>query len=127
MVKAIWQRHPRYVILVGVAILTTLYLLVPYQPSFDGNLGFKAIISGADLENRVRQANIIYDRLLVNRKGLIEKFGPDPKDIALYVACFCDDQSLTGLCYAGFRPMLLPGPPTPSVSRRRCGFRGCAG
>jgi regulator of sigma D len=42
----------------------------------------------ADLESRVRQSNEIYDKTLEDRKGLIQKFGPTPSDIALYVAEF---------------------------------------
>lgn len=36
-----------------------------------------------DLPNRMDRANRIYDKMLKDRKGLIEKFGPHPKDIAV--------------------------------------------
>lgn len=76
------QRHPRYAILVAVAILTTIYLLMPYQTV---SVPSKIVTKGADLEGRIEQSKEIYDRLLQNRKGLIKKFGPNPADIALYV------------------------------------------
>ncbi|KAJ3494556.1 hypothetical protein NMY22_g20056 [Coprinellus aureogranulatus] len=75
------QRHPRYAILVAAAILTTIYLLIPYQPI---SVPSKIITAGADLEGRIEQSKQIYDRLLQNRKGLIKKFGPNPNDIALF-------------------------------------------
>jgi hypothetical protein len=36
------------------------------------------------LKIRVQRSHAIYDKLLVQREGLIKKFGPDPKDIALF-------------------------------------------
>ncbi|RXW16857.1 hypothetical protein EST38_g8995 [Candolleomyces aberdarensis] len=84
MAAGVWQRHPRYSVLVLVAILTTVYLLVPYQPA-EIPANFKSIVTGgADLEGRIKQSHEIYDRLLDARKGLIKKFGPNPSDIALF-------------------------------------------
>lgn len=84
MAPTVWQRHPRYSVMVMVAILTTVYLLMPYQPEPAAN--YKRIVtSGADLDGRMLQSHGIYDRLLEARKGLIKKFGPNPSDIALYV------------------------------------------
>ena len=82
-----WQRHPLYSVLVVVAILTTVYLLVPYDGAGPGPRG-RVPTRSADLESRVRQSTDIYDKALEDRKGLIQKFGPTPSDIALYVAEF---------------------------------------
>jgi len=38
----------------------------------------------ADLPNRVARADSIYQKLLLDRKDLIKKFGPTPNDVALF-------------------------------------------
>jgi hypothetical protein len=73
----VWQRHPRYTILVTVALITAFYLLVPHGPP-------AFIIKDNALATRVERSIEIYDKLLKNRQGLIKKFGPQPKDIALF-------------------------------------------
>ncbi|KAJ2934975.1 hypothetical protein H1R20_g2123, partial [Candolleomyces eurysporus] len=78
-----WQRHPLYSVLVVVAILTTVYLLMPYDGPGAVPLG-RLPTKSADLESRVRQSNEIYDKNLEYRAGLIQKFGPTPNDIALF-------------------------------------------
>ncbi|KAF8957203.1 hypothetical protein BDZ97DRAFT_1847750 [Flammula alnicola] len=62
----VWQRHPRYTVLVAVALITTFYLLVP------------------SLASRIERSKVIYDKLLKDRQGLIKKFGPTPKTIDLF-------------------------------------------
>ncbi|EAU87466.2 hypothetical protein CC1G_02225 [Coprinopsis cinerea okayama7 len=74
----VWSRHPAYTLLVAVALLTTLYLLVPH----DVEPGSWA--SERELERRLRRSAIIYDRALENRRALIEKFGPAQEEIALF-------------------------------------------
>ncbi|KAF5329604.1 hypothetical protein D9619_009389 [Psilocybe cf. subviscida] len=75
----VWSRHPRYSILVAVALLTTFYLLLPeslpaYRRTYD-----------ADLHGRVERSKAIYNKVLKDRKGLIKKFGEgDPKKIDLF-------------------------------------------
>ncbi|KAF5339969.1 hypothetical protein D9611_012433 [Ephemerocybe angulata] len=83
MAAAVWNRHPKYAILVVVAILTTVYLLVPYSGPVN-TARYDIVTRGADLVSRIQQSHDIYDRLLKNRKGLIKKFGPNPADIALF-------------------------------------------
>ncbi|KDR78037.1 hypothetical protein GALMADRAFT_245009 [Galerina marginata CBS 339.88] len=77
---AVWKRHPRYTMLVVAALVTTFYLLVPYgaPPAHHFTL------QDSSLASRVDRANVIYERLLKQREGLIKKFGPNPKDIALF-------------------------------------------
>lgn len=80
------SRNPRYAVLIVVAVLTTVYLLSGsnLQAAYpSGRYGRP--IKNADLDTRIQQSSEIYDRLLENRKGLIKKFGPEPKDIALSV------------------------------------------
>lgn len=80
----VWQRHPRYSLLVCVVLVTTLYLLVPIQHESLAPPLFT--LTDNDLSNRVERAHKIYDKVLDARKGLIKKFGPATKDIALYVS-----------------------------------------
>lgn len=87
----VWLRHPRYSLLIFVTFITTFYLLfLPHgheQPiqSFH--------VQDNSLETRVQLSHSIYDKILAQREGLLKKFGPNPKDIALYVAVFnfCQD------------------------------------
>ena len=72
-------RHPRYSIFILVSLIATLYLLFvrheqqayPFHLKDDG------------LGARVHRSHTIYDKFLVQRKVLLEKWGPEPKDIAL--------------------------------------------
>ena len=75
----IWTRHPRYAVLVTVALVTALYMLLPMSPSSPGMYTLK----DSTLPSRVQRSIMIYDKLLKARQGLIKKFGPSPKDIAL--------------------------------------------
>ena len=74
----VWLRHPRYSLLVFVTLITTFYLLfVPREQQHVFTL------QDNSLDTRVQRSHTIYDKLLVQRQGLIKKFGPTPKDIAL--------------------------------------------
>jgi hypothetical protein len=80
----VWLRHPRYSLLIFVSLITTFYLLFlphehdqPIQPFH---------VQDNSLETRVQLSHSIYDKLLAQREGLLKKFGPNPKDIALCVA-----------------------------------------
>jgi hypothetical protein len=112
--------------MVMVAILTTVYLLMPYQPEPAAN--YKRIVtSGADLDGRMLQSHGIYDRLLEARKGLIKKFGPNPSDIALYVVYLYPRRSgfteISFFFITGSRPTRLPGRLILSVRRLEARFR----
>ena len=80
----VWLRHPRYSLIILVTLITTCYLLfVPHEqptPSF--------LVQDDSLETRVQRSHTIYDKLLIQREGLLKKWGPNPKDIALYVVLF---------------------------------------
>ena len=80
----IWLRHPRYSLFILVTLITTCYLLfVPHeQPT---QLFY---LQDNSLESRVQRSHAIYDKTLIQREGLIKKWGPNPKDIALYVVPF---------------------------------------
>ena len=80
--STVWIRHPRYSLLILVTLITTFYLLfVPHNESI--HLPFS--IQDGSLKSRVERSHAIYDKFLVQRKGLLKKWGPAPKDIHLYV------------------------------------------
>ncbi|KAK1219265.1 hypothetical protein PQX77_018032 [Marasmius sp. AFHP31] len=78
----IWSRHPKYFIFVFVVLASTFYLLSPINSLPDTatfGLRFKN-----DLAGRLERANVIYDKMLQDRKGLIRKFGPSPSDVMMF-------------------------------------------
>ncbi|KXN83207.1 hypothetical protein AN958_01721 [Leucoagaricus sp. SymC.cos] len=79
---AVWARHPRYSLLILAVLATTLYLLVPIQ--HDATVQPLFTMTDNDLPNRMERAHRIYNKVLEDRKGLIQKFGPTPKDIAAF-------------------------------------------
>lgn len=70
---SLWQRHPRYAMLLVAVLITTFYLLVPTGPRDNS------------LQSRLKHSKAIYSKVLKDRRGLIKKFGPQPKDIELLV------------------------------------------
>ncbi|KAJ7701825.1 methyltransferase domain-containing protein [Mycena rosella] len=81
---SVWQRNPRYSVFIFVVLACTLYLLGPYQASAPPFSSMRGLPRGNDLPSRLARSERIYNKLLVDRKGLIKKFGPKPKDIALF-------------------------------------------
>jgi hypothetical protein len=81
IMPGVWQRHPRYSLLILAVLATTLYLLVPFQQ--ETLTSSFVTMTDNDLPNRMERANQIYNKVLEDRKGLIQKFGPTPKDIAV--------------------------------------------
>ena len=80
-------RHPRYTFLLAVLVLLVLFLLLP-DTSYSYNSFLPAPSSPArtvttdlGLPARVARAERIYQKMLAKRKGLINKFGPNVKDI----------------------------------------------
>jgi len=59
-----------------------MYLLIPIQQETLAPSLFS--MTDNDLPHRMQRANSIYDKMLDARKGLIKKFGPTSKDIALF-------------------------------------------
>lgn len=78
----VWQRHPRYALVLGVIILATFYLIGPYQGPSSFSPRF---ITDNDLPGRLARSDRIYKKTLQDRQGLIQKFGPRPSDVATYV------------------------------------------
>ena len=77
----VWLRHPRYSFLILFTLLTTFYLL--FIPHHGPIQSFH--VQDDSLKTRVERAHTIYDKFLVQRAGLLKKWGPEPKDISVYV------------------------------------------
>jgi len=80
---ASWQRNPRYVVFILVAVITTLYFIGSFQES-GPPLPRYTHLEDRDLPSRVARSDRIYNKLLLDRKDLIKKFGPTPNDVALF-------------------------------------------
>lgn len=110
MATTAWIRHPRYSLLILVTLMTTFYLLFIAR---DRQItSFHAQLQDNSLENRVQRSHTIYNKMLDQRQGLVKKFGPNPKDIALYVvvsSSFVNVSVLTGC--PSFPPDKSPWPP----------------
>ncbi|KAF8126335.1 methyltransferase domain-containing protein [Boletus edulis] len=78
----VWQRHPRYFISVAIVIVTTIYLLNPYQ-SLRTDL-YEPAIRDSDLSARVERAEQVYSKMVADRKEMIRKFGPTARDIQMF-------------------------------------------
>lgn len=78
---SILQRHPRYSLLSGFLLLSTFLLLasqhVPPPPPLIVNYGMD------NLEERLDRAEVIYQRTLRDRQGLIQRFGPTPDKVMM--------------------------------------------
>ncbi|KAF8234359.1 hypothetical protein L208DRAFT_841438 [Tricholoma matsutake] len=79
---SIWQRHPRYAFLALLVFACTLYLFYPIQQ----RSVFKPIYIFKEntLANRLARSDHIYEKALSSRQDMIKKFGPSPKEIALF-------------------------------------------
>ena len=112
----VWLRHPRYSFLILFTLLTTFYLL--FIPHHGPIQSFH--VQDDSLKTRVERAHTIYDKFLVQRAGLLKKWGPEPKDISVYVfllSFFCyEDRFLdTWMCKVSLLTRHL-GLLTPCVS-----------
>ena len=90
----VWLRHPRYSLLIFVTLITTFYLLFvphrePIQPFH---------VQDDSLETRVQRSHTIYDKFLLQREGMLKKWGPDAKDIAVYVVLFAFMKAASDSC-----------------------------
>ncbi|KAI5118793.1 hypothetical protein M0805_005021 [Coniferiporia weirii] len=86
---SVFQRHPRYALFSGFLILATFLLLasqhapppalLPPAPYTDS-----AYTSSEALQIRLAQSEHAYQKMLADRKGLIQKFGPTPDKVHMF-------------------------------------------
>lgn len=74
---SIFQRHPRYALFSAVSLLATFLLLAsqhapPPPPSFV----IDSFTPSEELQHRLEYAEEVYQKMLRQREGLIQKFGP---------------------------------------------------
>lgn len=87
--RPVWQRHPRYTLSVLVIIITTVCFLSPFQtPTSALRAPSPATAQAGDkdsLSARMELSETIYSKIVQARQGLIRRFGPTPRDVAMYV------------------------------------------
>ncbi|EGN91733.1 hypothetical protein SERLA73DRAFT_192086 [Serpula lacrymans var. lacrymans S7.3] len=82
---AIWQRHPRYFLIIVIIVSATFFLLSPYQSSLQTDPAlYAATIRDDSLPARVERAERVYTRMTDDRRELIKKHGPTPADILMF-------------------------------------------
>ena len=102
----VWLRHPRYSLLILFTLITTFYLL--FVPHEHPTQTFH--VQDNSLGTRVQRSHAIYDKLLVQRERLLKKWGPNPKDIHLYVVLFAYMKAPSEW-FCSFPPDKSPWPP----------------
>ena len=75
--------HLRHTLALVAILLTTLYLLFLIRPQLPPSENYTMLDNS--LASRVQRAHHIYDKRITQRPKLIQKFGPEPSNISLYV------------------------------------------
>ena len=88
------QRHPRYTILVALALFSTIYFLSSGSGLSLSSMSLQPI-SQDTLRGALARSNMYYSKMLKQRKALIQKVGPTPKDIETYVLLSLSSSPLT--------------------------------
>ncbi|TFK60244.1 hypothetical protein BDN72DRAFT_965783 [Pluteus cervinus] len=77
----LFQRHPRYAVLLAFLLVSTFYILSPYNTRPVGLGSLSINMNSTELQSRLIRAEHIYDRTKQQRNQLIKKFGPTPDKI----------------------------------------------
>ncbi|KAH7882564.1 methyltransferase domain-containing protein [Phlebopus sp. FC_14] len=80
---SIWQRQPRYFIFVALLILASILAFNPYHSTLRTD-SYTAYLRDHDLPARLQRSEHVYSRVIANRKEMIQKYGPTPKDILMF-------------------------------------------
>lgn len=75
--------HLHHTLALVAILLTTLYLLFRVRPQPPPSESYTMLDNS--LASRMQRAHHIYDKRISQRSKLIKKFGPEPKNISLYV------------------------------------------
>ncbi|KAJ3881925.1 methyltransferase domain-containing protein [Lentinula edodes] len=80
----VFPRHPRYALFLLIVLIPSFYLLLPLRldPPLTP-LRFPPNES-TDLAYRMAQAEVIYQKTLKDRDGLIARYGPHPSDLDMF-------------------------------------------
>ncbi|KAF9038155.1 methyltransferase domain-containing protein [Panaeolus papilionaceus] len=79
-----WTRHPCFAVVLAAILLPTLYMLIPASTYTVDIAKHRFQMKDLSLASRIEQAHWIYGPIPEKRAGLIEKFGPTPRDIQLF-------------------------------------------
>ncbi|EIW75021.1 hypothetical protein CONPUDRAFT_132617 [Coniophora puteana RWD-64-598 SS2] len=83
----VWQRHPRYALLVAFVLLGTFLFLNPFSDSSDlssNPSAFAAYIRDTSLPAKLARAEQVYTKTLKSRQELIHRHGPTAHDILMF-------------------------------------------
>jgi hypothetical protein len=80
----VWQRHPRYFLLVALVLTTTFFLLSPYESPLSTD-SYAAYIRDNTLPARLERSERVYQKVIAGRKDLIQRYGPNSRDIVMCV------------------------------------------
>lgn len=76
---SVFQRHPRCALLSAFLLLATFLLLASHQTP----MTYIYSADGADwVKDRIAVSERIYQKTLMDREGLIRKFGPTPDKVS---------------------------------------------
>lgn len=82
MAGSVFIRHPRYAIVLAFLLASSLYLILPLSGPPGGFTPLRfANNDFTDLSYRMAQAEVIYERTIQERAGLIERYGPKASEI----------------------------------------------
>ena len=86
---AVWSRHPRFSLSLTTLILVTFVLLNQNNSQEDSSRHshYSTPLKDNSLPARLKRADTIYNKVLKDRKGLIQKFGPSASDVHSWVPC----------------------------------------
>ncbi|KAG2139810.1 methyltransferase domain-containing protein [Suillus bovinus] len=79
----VWQRHPRYFLLVALVLTSTFILLSPYGSPLSTD-SYAAYIRDNTLPARLERAERVYQKVIAGRKNLIQRYGPSSRDIVMF-------------------------------------------
>lgn len=80
---AVWQRHPRYFLIVALVLTTTFFLLSPYESPLSTD-SYAAYIRDSTLPARLERAERVYQKVIAGRKNLIHRYGTSSRDIVMF-------------------------------------------
>lgn len=79
----VWQRHPRYFLLVALVLTTTFFLLSPYESPLSTD-SYAAYIRDNTLPARLERSERVYQKVIAGRKDLIQRYGTNSRDIVMF-------------------------------------------
>lgn len=112
--------RPRNLILVTLSLCGGLFYFYSSRQLLNAARSSYHSQKDPGLPSRLAKGEEIYRRMLKGREDLLEKFGPSPKDVVMYVCClfsyFSTGMKLSELFITGFHQIRIHGQPIQPVS-----------